>query len=252
MVTVVLGATGEMGARVADLLERRGRPVRRASRSTGVDVLSGAGLAEALEGADVVVDCLNVQTQRRSRAVPFFSGAARRITGAAAQAGVGHVVALSMVNASDPAPRRFTGYYAGKTAQEAVYSRSQVPVSLVRTTAWFGLAQMFLEIAHLGPVRLVPSMQLQPVHPEAVAAVLADVAAGEPPQGRRLVQLAGPQVLTSGAMAAALARADRLPGRVVPVPLLGPMRTALLPRPGTPTDARTFADWVDDPARPRS
>jgi uncharacterized protein YbjT (DUF2867 family) len=252
MLIVVLGATGEMGVRVADLLEERGHVVRRASRSTGVDVVSGTGLAQALDGAGTVVDCLNIQSQRRSRAVPFFSGAAGRVAEAAAQAGVAHLVVLSIVNASDPAPRRFTGYYAGKAAQEAAYAGSSVPVTLVRTTAWFSLARMFVGIARVGPLRLVPSMRLQPVHPEAVAVLLADVAAGEPPRRRRLVQLAGPDVLTSGAMAGALARADRLPGRVVPVPVPGAMRRALLPRPGTPSDARTFADWIDDPARPRS
>lgn len=251
MVIVVLGATGEMGSSVAGLLEERGHTVRRASRSTGVDVAAGTGLAEVLHGADVVVDCLNIASQRRATAVPFFAGAARRVTAAAQEAGVRHVVVLSIVNVSDPAPRRFTGYYAGKAAQEAVYAESGVPVTLVRTTAWFSLARMFLDVARVGPLRVVPSMQLQPVDPEAVAALLADVAAGQPPAGRRLVQLAGPEVLTSAAMAGALARADQAQGYVVPVPLPGAIRTALLPRPETTTDARTFRDWLDDPLRGR-
>ena len=251
MVIVVLGATGAMGAAVSTLLEERGHTVRRASRSTGVDVTTGASLAEACAGADVVVDCLNVVSQRRGVAVPFFAGAARRVSETAQEAGVCHVVVLSIVNVSDPAPRRFTGYYAGKAAQEAVYARAEVPVTLVRTTAWFTLARMFLDMGRVGPLRVVPSMLVQPVHPDAVAALVADVAGGKPPRGRRLVQLAGPEVLSSAAMATALARADQLGGRVVPVPLPGAIRTALLPRPEVTTDGRTFGQWLDDPVRPR-
>lgn len=250
MATVtVVGGTGEMGSRTADELQARGHDVRRAARSTGADASAGAGLAEAFAGADVVVDCLNLMTQSRSRAVPFFRSAATNICRAAAEAGVRHLVVLSIVNVADPAPRRFTGYYTAKAVQEAVYARAPVPTTLVRTTAWFSLAGMFLDLLHAGPVRVVPSMWLQPVHPAAAAELLADVAEGEPPAVRRLVELAGPEVLTAGEMASRLARADDLRGYVVPVPLPGAIRTALLPRPHVHRDARTFADWLQDPAR---
>lgn len=250
-VVTVLGGTGEMGAAVADRLEHRGADVRRAARSTGVDVATGAGLAEALAGADVAVDCLNVLTQSR-RAVAFFAGAAARVARAADAAGVRHLVVLSIVNAADPLPRRLTGYYAGKAAQEAVYhAGSKVPVTLVRTTAWFTLAQMFLDMGRVGPVRVVPSMQLRPVHPDAVADLLAEVALGEPPEARRLVQLAGPEVISSGRMASALAGADDLSGRVVPVPLPGAAGRALVPRADQQvmTDPRTFSAWLEDRRR---
>lgn len=243
----VLGGTGHMGAAVADRLEGRGAQVRRAARSTGVDAGTGAGLAEGLAGADVVVDCLNVLTQSR-RAVSFFSGAAAKVARAAEAAGVGHVVVLSIVNVADPIPRRLTGYYAGKAAQEAVYAGARVPVTLVRTTAWFTLAQMFLEMGRVGPVHLVPSLQLQPVHPDAVADLLAEVALGEPPQERRLLQLAGPEVISSGAMAASLAEADAVPGRVVPLPVPGAPGRSLLPHADqqVATDARTFSAWLEE------
>lgn len=253
MATVtVLGGTGEMGSLVADRLEERGHDVRRAARSTGVDVGSGEGLAMALVGADVVVDCLNVLSQSRAQAVPFFTRAASNVSRAAGAARVGHLVVLSIVNVADPVPRRLTGYYAGKAAQEAVYAEADVPVTLVRTTAWFTLARMFLDMLQVGRVRPVPSMRLRPVHPGAVADLLADVASGEPPATRRLVELAGPEVMTSGAMARALAHADGIPGPVVPVPLPGAARSALLPGSYVPTDDRRFEDWLHDPQRPRA
>lgn len=250
MATVtVVGGTGEMGSRTADLLQARGHQVRLASRTTGVDAATGQGLAEAFRGADVVLDCLNLQTQSRARAVPFFRSAATNVCREAGEAGVRHLVVLSIVNVADPAPRRFTGYYTGKAVQEAVYAHAPVPTTLVRTTAWFTLARMFLEVLHAGPVRVVPSMRLQPVHPAAAAELLADVVEGEPPVERRLVELAGPEVTTAGDMALRLARADDLPGHVLPVAVPGAMRTALLPGPHVRRDLRTFEDWLHDSAR---
>jgi hypothetical protein len=110
---VVLGGTGEMGAAVATLLRDRGDEVVAASRATGVDVTTGAGLDEALAGADTVVDCLNVTTMSKKKAVDFFTSAATNVVTAAATAGVGHIVCLSIVNVTDPGVRRATGYYAG-------------------------------------------------------------------------------------------------------------------------------------------
>lgn len=244
-VVTVLGGTGQMGAAVADRLGRRGAQVRRAARSTGVDVRTGVGLEQALAGADVAVDCLNVLTQSR-RAVPFFSGAAARVSAAAESAGVGHLVVLSIVNVADPLPRRLTGYYAGKAAQEARYAEAGVPVTLVRTTAWFTLAQLFLDMGLVAGLHVVPSLRLQPVHPDAVADLLVDVALGAAPPEGRLLQLAGPQVLSSARMAASLARAEGVPGRVVGIPVPGAAGRCLLPRSDQDviTDPRTYSDWL--------
>jgi hypothetical protein len=116
-----------------------------------------------------VVDCLNVVTMSRRTAVSFFAGAASRVADAAATAGVGHVVCLSIVNVTDPAVRRLTGYYAGKAAQEEAYAAGPVPLTLARTTAWFSLAETFLSQIRIGPVAVVPGLRLQPVHPCAAA-----------------------------------------------------------------------------------
>jgi len=246
---VVLGGSGAMGAQVCRLLRERGNDVLAASRATGVDVCTGAGLEAALSGADTVVDCLNVVTMSRRTAVSFFAGAASRVADAAATAGVGHVVCLSIVNVTDPAVRRLTGYYAGKAAQEEAYAAGPVPLTLARTTAWFSLAETFLSQIRIGPVAVVPGLRLQPVHPCAAAEFVADAvesgpASGSPPRVE-VRQLAGPEVMDAAAMARAVASA-RHPGvRVVrlPLPMAGP-RVGLLPEAHVPTDPRTFDGWL--------
>jgi uncharacterized protein YbjT (DUF2867 family) len=255
---VVLGGTGAMGAAVTGLLRDRGHDAVAASRATGVDVSTGAGLDDALAGADTVVDCLNVVTMSKKAAVSFFAGAATHVSRAAASAEVGHIVCLSIVNVTDPGVRRATGYYAGKAAQEEVYAAGPVPLTLARTTAWFSLAETFLSQIRVGPVAVVPGMRLQPVHPSAAAAFVVDAVESGPAtalahrsaadSGPDVRQLAGPEVLDAAAMARAVA-STRHPGvRVVrlPLPMAG-LREGLLPRAGVPVDPRGFSDWLARP-----
>jgi len=246
---VVLGGTGEMGTALTQVLRGRGHDVVAASRATGVDATTGAGLDGVLSGADTVVDCLNHVTVSRRTAVSFFGGAAGRVAAAAGSAGVSHVVCLSIVNAADPRVRRAMGYYAGKAAQEDAYRSGPVPVTLARTTAWFSLAETFLGQLRVGPVALVPGMRLQPVHPAAAADFLADAVEAGPGGGRAAGerQLAGPEEHDAAAMARAVARA-RHPGvKVVRLPLpVAALREGLLPRGDVEVDPRRFADWLSE------
>ncbi|MGG5257712.1 NAD(P)H-binding protein [Phycicoccus avicenniae] len=256
MKVVVLGGTGGMGARVATRLEGDGHEVVRAARSTGVDVTEPGRLVEVLRGADCVVDCLNLTTTSRRRAVAFFGGAARAVSAGAAAAGVAHVVVVSIVNATAPEVSRSTGYYAGKAAQEAEYAAARVPVTVVRTTAWFTLAETFLAQLRVGRFALVPGVRLRPVHPDAVAELVTDVVEAGPTSGPAATDgvavrsLAGPEELGSAAMARAVARRDGGRVRVVgpPVPVPG-IRTGLLPAGDVPRDDRRFADWLRDSGR---
>jgi uncharacterized protein YbjT (DUF2867 family) len=245
---VVLGGTGAMGARVADGLEAAGHEVVRAARATGVDVSTGAGLDAALEGADVVVDCLNRPTLSKGAAVGFFEAAARRVVAAAERAGVSHLVVLSIVNVTDAAVRRSMGYYAGKAAQEDAYAASSLPVTVVRTTAWFTLAETFLSQIRVGPLALVPRMRLRPVHPDAAASLLVQAVTRGP--GTALVELAGPEEVDAASMARAVAAARHQGVRVLgfPVPVRG-LREGLLPGPGATVDDRRFEDWLRGGAR---
>ena len=250
MRVVVLGATGEMGGLVVDLLGARGHAVVPASRASGVDVLA-PGLADLLRGADTVVDCLNVETLSRREAVSFFGGTAGAVTTAARDAGVPHLVLTSIVGMTDPAVSRSTGYYAGKAAQEETYAAAAVPVSVVRSTAWFTLAETFLRQVRIGPVAVVPRMRLRPVHPAAVADLLVEVVESGPStgpagtDGPAVHEVAGPDTTDSATMARAVATRDGEGVRVLsfPAPFRG-MRHGLLPGPTARRDERGFADWV--------
>lgn len=246
---VVLGGSGEMGTAVTAVLRGRGHDVLAASRGTGVDASTGAGLDAALEGADTVVDCLNVVTLSKRTAVSFFGGSAARVADAAHRAGAGSVVCLSIVNVSDPAVRGATGYYAGKAAQEDAYAAGPVPLTLVRTTAWFSLAETFLHQIRLGSVAVVPGMRLRPVHPAAAADFLADAVVARPSESTtgQVRQLAGPDELDSAAMARAVAQARHPALRVIrlPMPMAG-LRTGLLPHGEVQVDPRRFSGWLGE------
>ncbi|MEO7422144.1 MAG: hypothetical protein ABIU87_07105 [Ornithinibacter sp.] len=179
------------------------------SRATGVDVLGG-GFDEALTGADTVLDCLNVASMSRRRAVAFFGCSARAVTAAAERAGVGHLVCLSIVNITDPGVRSATGYHGGKAAQEEAYLAGSTPVTVGRTTAWFTLTQSFLTQIRAGSVAFVPRMQLRPLHPDAAAEALVEAVGEGASPGRHGIrkELAGPDVHDS----VDLARRTRPPG----------------------------------------
>lgn len=244
MKVVVVGAHGEMGARVTQILQARGHRVVPASRSSGVDAQRGRGLPAALDGAHCLVDCLNVTTVRRRRAEQFFLTTARRLTEAALTAGVGHAVVVGIVNAIEPEVRGALGYYAGKAVQEETYVASPVPVRVVASTAWFSLARQFLTQGRLGPFALVPAMTLQPVHPDAVAVALADAVEAGP--GREKRQLVGPERLRADAMARDLATATgrRVPVVGVPYPGRAFRDHGLLPTGRFTQDERRYADWL--------
>ncbi len=248
---VILGGTGAMGSQVAGLLHAAGHDVIRVGRGTGVDLSTGAGLAAAFAGADVVLDCVNntsVLTWRR--AISFFAGGAGNVVEAARSTGVSHLVDLSILNVTQPRARRLTAYYAGKAAQEETYRAGGVPLTVVATTAWFTLGETFLDQIRLGPLKaaVVPRLDLQPVSPDAAARLLADaVLADPPPEGApRTLELAGPQRIRSDELARALAaargRAVRVLGLSLPSRLLPP--GVLLPGPDVPRDPVTLQEWL--------
>jgi uncharacterized protein YbjT (DUF2867 family) len=186
MRTLVIGGTGTAGRHTVAELLRRGHQVHVASRRGGadlpgatgvaVDVTTGAGLAAALDGVEAVVDCANVATMRTAAAVRYFEGSTRRITRAAAAAGVRHHVVLSIVGV-DVTP---IGYYAGKLAQEHAALAGPVPATVLRATQFHELAGQMLARGGFGPLALVPAMPTQPVAAAEVGAALADVVAAGP------------------------------------------------------------------------
>src|SRR5262245_42437775 len=189
MKVVVIGGSGLIGKKLIPLLRERGHEAMSASPSSGVNTLTGEGLAEALRGAQVVVDVTNSPSFEDKAVLEFFETSTRNILAVEAAAGVGHHVALSVVGA-DRIPD--SGYMRAKVAQECLIKASCVPYTLLRATQFF---EFLGAIAGPGgeTVRL-PEAPMQPLAADDVAAALADVAVGAPVNG--ILEVAGPESLS--------------------------------------------------------
>jgi uncharacterized protein YbjT (DUF2867 family) len=176
----VIGASGLIGTKVVDLLIAAGHEVVATSRSTGVDVLTGEGLADALAGADVLIDVVNSPSFEDEAVLQFFSTSTTNLAAAAKTAGVGHYVALSIVGA-DRLPD--SGYMRAKVVQEKTIVDSGIPYSIVRATQ-FEEFTGFIIVAMLdGESVRVPDALIQPIAADDVAAEVVRVALGAPLNG---------------------------------------------------------------------
>jgi uncharacterized protein YbjT (DUF2867 family) len=237
----VVGGTGVAGAFTVAALRERGHDAVVIARSTGVDVATGAGLADALRGVDAVVDTSNIAAAKARTATAFFETTARNLTAAAAQAGVGHVVALSIVGI-DRVP---LGYYQGKLAQEKALAGSSVPVSILRATQFHEFPVQYLKRVH-GRWVFLPRWTVQPVAAREVGALLAELATGAPTP---ITELAGPRVENMADLARRVIAARGEKRRVVQARVPGKLGRALASggsvpdRPGR-RGTQTFADWL--------
>jgi uncharacterized protein YbjT (DUF2867 family) len=184
----VAGATGHIGALTVGALESQGHDVVRISRSLGVDCMTGAGLDEALEGVEAVVDVTNSTATDRAEAVASFGTMTRNLLAAEQRAGVRHHVLLSIVGID-----RVDGnpHYAGKREQERLVADGPVPWTIVPATQFHDFAAMVTTWTERDGTAAIAPLLVQPIAPADVAGVLAEVAAGEP-QGRH-PDLAGPE-----------------------------------------------------------
>ncbi|MBD8534391.1 SDR family oxidoreductase [Plantibacter sp. CFBP 13570] len=244
MKIVVAGGSGMVGRHVVAVAQERGHRVVVLSRSTGVDLATGAGLAQQLEAADVVIDVTSTATQSAQQSRQFFGAVTRNLLEAEGAAGVPHHVALSIVG-SDKAP---FGYYAGKALQEELVSTGRIPWTILRATQFHEFAQQMVERFRFGPVTMVPTMTSQPVAAREVAERLVELAEGEP-QGRP-ADLAGPEELRMTAMVKAYTAATGTRGPVVQIPLPGGFGKAMrdgttLAGPGAQRGVQTFAQWIE-------
>ena len=191
MKITVVGASGLIGTRVVEHLKSGGHDVVASSRSSGVDVLTGDGLADALAGADALVDVTNSPSFEADAVMEFFTTSATNIAQAARQAGVGHYVALSIVGV-DGLPD--SGYFRAKVAQEKVIAESGIPYSIVHATQFAEFADAITESLTVGDEVRVPDALIQPVPADEVAAAVARAAVGEPING--VVNVGRPQKIT--------------------------------------------------------
>jgi uncharacterized protein YbjT (DUF2867 family) len=190
MKIVVIGGTGFLGSKLVEKLHEDGHEALAASPESGVDTITGEGLAEALAGADVVADASNAPVWDDAAVLDFFRTSSRNLTAAAASAGVKHYVAMSIVGA-DKLPD--SGYLRAKVAQEEVVNSAAVPFTIVRATQFFEFIGRIADSNTTDSTVRMPPALFQPAAVADLAAAVADVAVGEPANG--IVEVAGPEPL---------------------------------------------------------
>jgi uncharacterized protein YbjT (DUF2867 family) len=196
MKIVVIGGSGRAGAHIVRHLGAQGHEAVAASRTTGVDAVTGEGLADVLAHADAVVDAANASVWDDDAVREYFTTSTRTMLAAEREAGVGHHLALTIVGA-DRVPD--SGYMRAKVAQEAEIEAGAVPYTILRTTQFFEFLGVIAEAGADGDgVRLSTGL-IQPVAAEEVGATMAELAVGAPVGGR--VELAGPEALPIDAWA---------------------------------------------------
>jgi uncharacterized protein YbjT (DUF2867 family) len=187
MKIVVIGGSGLIGSMLVAKLDERGHEAVAASPNTGVDTLTGEGLADAVAGAAVVVDVSNSPSFEDAAALEFFDTSTRNLLASEAAAGVGHHVALSVVGTERLTER---SYFRAKLAQEQLIRRSSIPYSIVRATQFYEVLNSIAADATDGNTIRLPPALIQPIAADDVASALGRISVGSPLNG--IVEIAGP------------------------------------------------------------
>ena len=239
----VAGATGRIGRLTITAVEGAGHQTVPLSRATGMDAYTGSGLADALHGADALIDVTNNPSQDRAEIVDFFGTVTKNLLAAEEKAGVRHHVLLSIVGLDHDtrAP-----HYAGKREQERLVADGPVPWSIVRATQFHDFAAMVAGWTEKDGAATITPLLVQPIAHDDVAAILADVAAG-PPLAARL-DIAGPETQDLVDMARRTLAARGQDIRLIPT-WRGPFGPdmageVLLPGEGAKLGPTTFDDWL--------
>jgi uncharacterized protein YbjT (DUF2867 family) len=244
----VAGATGRVGHHVVDVLEEAGHDVVPMSRATGVDVVTGEGLSQALAGVEVVVDAASWPTNEQKPATEFFVAASRNLQEEGERAGVQRIVVVSIIGAD----RVDAGYIGSKIPHERAMLAGPLPVSILRAAQFHEFVPLFLEWGRQGDVIYVPEMRTQLVAARTVAEALADLANGSAPAaGDPIREIAGPreESLVDVAKLVAPRRGDSTRIEAVSDPD-DPEQAlwasgALLPGPDAVLAGPTFEQWLD-------
>lgn len=243
MRVAVAGGTGVAGRASVTALEAAGHDPVVLARSTGVDLISGEGLNRALDGVDAVIDASNVNAIGARASIRFFETAAGNLGRCAREAGVRHIVGLSIVGI-DRVP---FGYYQGKLAHEQTLRACGLPVSILRATQFHEFARQLIDRMP-GPVLVVPRMRSQPVAVAEVGRQLARLATGDPVP---MTELAGPREEDMPALVRATLRHRGARKLVLPVRMPGAAGRAMADGGCLPQDpsglraSQTFSDWLD-------
>jgi uncharacterized protein YbjT (DUF2867 family) len=248
MKIVVIGGSGLIGSKLVTKLDEHGQEAVAASPDSGVNTLTGDGLAEALEGAAVVVDVSNSPSFEDAAVLEFFETSTSNLLAAEAAAGVGHHVALSVVGTERLSE---SGYFRAKIAQEKLIRDSSIPYSIVHATQFFEFVKSIAAAATDGDtVRLAPVL-IQPIAADDVARALGQVSVGAPVNG--IVEVAGPEQFRLDELIRRGLSARNDPREVIADPHARYFGAELSERTLVPgEDARRgetrFEDWLRQPA----
>jgi uncharacterized protein YbjT (DUF2867 family) len=244
----VAGSTGRLGRHVVDVLEEQGHDVVRISRTTGVDVITAEGLAEALEGVESVVDAASWPTAEQEPATEFFKTSAANLQAYGERAGVRRIVVVSIIGAD----RFSAGFIASKIPHERAHLAGPIPVRLLRAAQFHDFVELLMEWGRRDGVIHVPNMRTQLVSARTVAEALAELATDpEPIHHAPIPEIAGPRAeeLVEIARLVAARRGDpaRIEGVSDPA---DPDRDllesgGLLPGPHATLAGPTFDEWFD-------
>jgi uncharacterized protein YbjT (DUF2867 family) len=248
----VTGATGRVGAPLVEILEKRGHEVVPVSRSTGVDVVTGEGLDQALEGAETIIDTATGPSPDQESATEFFTSSARNIQRAGAAAGARGIVVVSIIGID----KFHGGYNAAKLAQEQALLEGPLPVRIVRAAQFHEFVEPLVGWSVQDGVAKLPEMRTQLVAARVVAETLADAAEEPEIENGRITEVAGPRAERLADVAAALfaSRGEQVEVRETRESVLvsGPddpdaeaySNGAALPNAGAKLAGPSFEDWL--------
>ena len=245
MKIVVIGASGLIGSKLVRRLLEHGHQAVSASPDSGVNTLTGEGLAEALAGAAVVVDVSNSPSLEDAAALKFFETSTGNLLDAEAAAGVGHHVALSVVGTERLSE---SGYFRAKIAQENLIERSSIKYSIVHATQFFEFIERIADDATDGDTVRVAPVLIQPMAAEDVASAVGRISVGSPVNG--IVEVAGPQQFRLDELVRGFLRERRDPREVITDPQARYFGVELEERTLVPGDGARLAetrfdDWLN-------
>jgi uncharacterized protein YbjT (DUF2867 family) len=239
----VAGATGRLGTPLVDVLEQRGHTVVKASRTFGVDTVTGEGLAEALEGVDVIIDAASQPTGDHDAAAAFFEVSTRNLHKYGAEAGVPRMIVMSIIGTE----KFDAGFVGAVNVHEAEAKTGPIPTDIVRASQFHEFLPIAIEWATQDGVAYVPKMRTQPVATRALAEAIADFVE-QPSSGGRQIEIAGPQEELLPDLARLLFdhhdSSIEIEAVVDPVDGERHEQGALLPGPDALLVGPTFAEWL--------
>jgi uncharacterized protein YbjT (DUF2867 family) len=247
MKIVVIGGSGLIGSKLVPKLREHGHEALAASPKSGVNSVTGEGLAAALQGASVVVDVSNAPSWEDAAVMTFFETSTRNLLAQEAAAGVGHHVALSVVGSERMLE---SGYFRAKIAQENLIQRSSIPYSIVRATQFFEFVKSIADLSTEGNTVRLPSALIQPIAADDVATAVARVAMGTPVNGT--VEVGGPEKFPLDELIRQTLSAQRDPRQVVADPNaryygVAISENTLVAGDGAQLGEARYADWLSRP-----